>query len=180
MPRPLREEVAGGIYHVTARGNDRRVVFRDSRDGELYLSMLARVVNRQGWLCLSYCLMHNHVHLLIETPRPNLSNGMQRLQGDYARRFHARHGTSGHLWQGRFHSKRVRHDAQFFAVARYVARNPVEAQLCDHAEEWRWSSHGGVVADAAPAWVDRTRLLHYFTSGSGDPVARYAELVHAA
>ena len=68
MPRKLREEEAGAVVHVFARGNNRQRIFRCNYDRELYLSLLGQVVARQGWLCLSYCLMHNHVHLLVHFP----------------------------------------------------------------------------------------------------------------
>src|SRR3954452_6470265 len=93
----LRNEIGGGIYHVTARGVDRRRIFVDDQDYETYTRLLAGVVERQGWYLLSYCLMPNHVQLLIETPDPNLGNGMQWLHSRYALAFNLRHARSGHL-----------------------------------------------------------------------------------
>jgi len=102
MARPLRLEFPGGIYHVTARGNERRWIFRDDADRLAFLDVLARVLDRFGWLCLAYCLMGNHYHLLVETPRPNLARGMRQLNGVYAQRFNRRHNRVGHLTQGRY------------------------------------------------------------------------------
>ena len=76
MARPLRIEFPGAVYHVTARGNARRKIYRDDEDRETFLATLAWVVERFDWLCHAYCLMDNHFHLLIETPHPNLSRGM--------------------------------------------------------------------------------------------------------
>ncbi|MDX6671359.1 MAG: REP-associated tyrosine transposase, partial [Solirubrobacteraceae bacterium] len=81
MPRKLRQDVEGGVHHVYARGNDGRLVYRDDLDRVMYLRMLGRVVRRNAWRCLAYCLMDNHLHLLIETPKPNLGSGMQWLHG---------------------------------------------------------------------------------------------------
>src|SRR5690242_13743227 len=102
MGRKPRENVANGVYHVFARGNSRAPIYLDDDDRRIYLWMLARVVLRQGWRCLAYCLMTNHVHLLLETPEPNLSHGMQQLHGGYALSFNARHGRIGHVFQGRY------------------------------------------------------------------------------
>ena len=102
--------------------------------------------------------MDNHVHLLLETPQTNLGAGMQRLHGVYAQTHNKRHGRSGHVFQGRFGANRVTTDAQLWVTARYIARNPVEAGLCARPEEWQWSSHASILANAAPPWLDRERL----------------------
>lgn len=95
-----------------ARGNRKQAIFRDDRDRRDYLGLLALEIRRTRWRCLSYCLMGNHVHLLVETPEANLAVGMQRLQGDYARTFNQRYKTVGHLFQGRYGSVRIRSDRQ--------------------------------------------------------------------
>jgi REP element-mobilizing transposase RayT len=93
--------------------------------------------------------MPNHVHLLIETPEPDLAEGMQRLQSMYAQAFNATYGRSGHLFQGRFGAVRIRTEAQLATVLDYIDMNPPEAGLCRDAGEWPWSSRG-----AAPQWVE--------------------------
>ncbi len=120
--------------------------------------------------------MSNHAHLVIETPLPNLGAGMQRVHGVYARSFNKRHERSGHHFQGRYGSVRIGDDSHLWTVLRYVALNPVEAGLCERADQWRWSSYGGVLRDAAPAWVDATRLLGLLGAFGGDPRQRYADL----
>jgi REP element-mobilizing transposase RayT len=127
MARKPREDVADGISHVFARGNDRRVIYRDDSDRQTYLRLLARAVTQFRWGVLAYCLMPNHVHLLIETPLANLGAGMRWLHGLYAREFNDRHGRSGHVFQGRYGSVRVKSDEQLWGVAAYIAMNPVEA-----------------------------------------------------
>ena len=178
MPRKPREEVAGGIHHVYGRGNNKALLFRDDVDREGYLWLLGSVVVRQGWRCLSYCLMDNHMHLLVETPEPNLGRGMQRLHGDFGRGFNRRHSRSGHVFQGRYGSKPVRDDEQLWTVAAYIAANPVEAGLSRSPEAWRWSSHACVVgALAAPLWLDLERLYERFEVWGGVPKERYLEAV---
>src|ERR1051325_6327587 len=110
MRRRLRSEVAGGTSHVSARGVDRRRTFVDDEDYETYTKWLATVVRRQGWHLLCFCLMPNHVHLLVETPETNLGNGMQLLHGQYALAFNRRHDRTGHLFETRYKSPLVNSD----------------------------------------------------------------------
>jgi REP element-mobilizing transposase RayT len=177
MARKLREEVEGGIHHVYARGNDRRRIFLGEADRRLYLSILGRVSLRVRWSCLAYCLMDNHVHLLVETRQGNLGLGMQRLQGDYARSFNDRRGGSGHVFQGRFGSTLIESDAQLLMVVRYIARNPAEAGLAHQMLDWRWSSHGVMLGGPGPPWLDAARLLSHLRGLGGDPLVRYRELI---
>jgi putative transposase len=176
MDRRQREEMAGGVFHVSARGNNRERLFFDDADFERYLKLLAWVVGLTGWRCLAYCLMPNHVHLQIETPVPNLGVGMQRLQGTYAKKLNARHGRCGHVFQGRYDAVRVKDDPQFWVATKYVARNPVKAGLCERPEDWRWSSDRAVVTRSWPEWLDVRRLLELLSGAGGDPLERYVEL----
>ena len=174
MPRKPREDVPGAVHHVTARGNRKQEIFLDVDDRATYLLLLGEVVVLRRWLCLAYCLMANHVHLLIETPEGGLGRGMQLLHGLYAETFNKRHGRSGHLFQGRYGSVRVESDEQLWVTARYIVMNPVEAGLCATAAAWPWSSHAATVgACAAPAWLDVGRLRSYFGTWGG----RYEEFV---
>jgi putative transposase len=177
MPRKARQELEAGVYHVYARGNGHQPIYLGDVDRLLYLRLAGQVVVRQHWRCLSYCLMPNHVHLLVETREPNLGAGMRRLHGLYAQTFNLRHGRSGHLFQGRYGSVLVRSDEQLLQTARYIVRNPVEAGLCDEPSGWAWSSHAATIGDAWPRWLDVECLLAYFGAGGGDPRRRYADFV---
>lgn len=141
VARPLRLRPAGGVFHITARGNRRQAIFEDDRDREQFLRLLADVVQRNGWQCHAFCLMPNHYHLLVETPEPNLSAGMHRLNGVYAQWFNRRHGVDGHLFQRRFHSVLVESTWHLLETSRYIVLNPVRAGLCRHPREWTWSSY---------------------------------------
>jgi putative transposase len=141
MPRPPRIQVPGGLYHLTSRGVRRERIFHDAFDWASMLELLADVVERFGWRCHTYCLMSNHYHLVIETPEPNLSRGMQRLNCIYAKRFNARYGFSGHAFEARFHSDAVESDAHLLGTLRYVVLNPVRAGIVGHPADWPWSSY---------------------------------------
>jgi REP element-mobilizing transposase RayT len=177
MARKPRAEVDGGIFHVYARGNDGRALFVEDADRHRYLRGLAAVVGRLEWSCLAYCLMGNHLHLLVETPCANLGAGMRRLHGEYARSFHDRHGTSGHVFQGRYGARRARTDGQFQNAVAYIACNPCEAGMCRRPEDWFWSSHAAVLNGHAPRWLDHERLLAYLGAQGGDARRRYRELI---
>jgi putative transposase len=176
VPRRPRAEVEAGLFHVFARGNNKRIIYRDDHDRRTYLRILRGTVRHFRWRLLAYCLMDNHVHLLLETREPNLGVGMRRLHGSYAQRFNARHGSSGHLFQERYGSVRVKTDEQLWTVAVYIAMNPVEAGLCGCPGDWPWSSHSMVLSDTAPDWVDVPHLLECFAAAGGDGRRRYAEL----
>lgn len=129
MARPPRLEIANGIYHVVARGNERAAIFWDDTDRGRFLELLAHVVHRYQWRVLAYCLMGNHYHLLVQTPEPNFARGMRQLNGVYAQRFNRRHGRVGHLLQGRYGARLVQEDGHLLAAVRYIVRNPVRAGL---------------------------------------------------
>lgn len=177
MPRKLREDVEGAVHHVFARGNNKQRIYFDDADRRGYLDLLGRVARWTGWRCLAYCLMDNHVHLLVETPRANLAAGMQQLHGRYAQDFNQRHRRSGHLFQGRYGATRVASDAQFLSAVAYVVRNPVAGGLCGSPGEWNWSSHAATVEGWSADWFDLGTLLTRLAALGGDPRKRYAELV---
>ncbi len=165
MSRKPRQEVAGGVFHVYARGNDRNDLFLDATDRRKYLSFLGRTVRRQRWFLLGYCLMPNHVHLLIETPEANLAPGMHRLHSPYAQVFNKRHGRVGHLFQGRYGAVQVTTDAYFATVVRYIAVNPVSSRLVELPCDWPWSSHRALAGrEDPPPWL-AVRRLHELLSG---------------
>jgi len=139
------------------------VIFANPGDYELFGSIFGRVVERFEWRCHTYCLMPNHYHLLVETPAPNLSAGMQLLNGSYAQWFNDLYGLSGHVFERRFFSRLVESSYDLLELVRYVVLNPVRAGLCDHASDWRWSSYGAIVGDLPrPPFLTTEWLLSQF------------------
>ena len=177
MARPVRELVAGGVYHVVARGNRGDTIFHGELDYGEYLKLLAAAVARCTWHLLAYCLMTNHVHLVIETPEPNLPIGMQWLHGKYGRYFNDRYDLFGHLFQGRYKAVRQRTDEQLWQVLRYVALNPVEAGVSSAPEDYAWSSYGRVLREETRP-VALHRVSWFLGAGDGeDGRRRYERLV---
>ena len=160
--------VAGGIYHVTNRGNNRADIFRDDIDYAVFLRLFAKVVASFGWRCHAYCLIPNHYHLLIDTPEPNLARGMRILNGTYAQRFNGRHSRVGHVFQGPYAAGLIETDRHLLETARSIALDPVRAGLCDRPEEWPWSSYAATVgAQEAPSFLETETLLAHFDGAEG-------------
>jgi REP element-mobilizing transposase RayT len=178
MARPLRIEFPGALYHVTSRGNARRRIFLDDADRERFLRFLERVCARFAWLCHAYCLMGNHYHLVLETPGPNLSRGMQQLGSSYAQSFNRCHRRCGHVLQGRYSAILVEKETHLLELARYVVLNPVRAGLCEAAEDWRWSSYRATCGlERPPAFLQVGWLLAQFGSDTEQAQARYTAFV---
>lgn len=140
MARAPRTNVNDGIYHVGSRGVRRTHIFTDEIDYTRFRDVFALVSRELGWICHTYCQMPNHYHLVLETPEPNLSEGMHLLNWRYATWFNRRHGFTGHVFERRFYSDLVESNAHFLELARYVLLNPVRAALCSHPKEWRFST----------------------------------------
>lgn len=167
MARPLRIEYPGALYHVTTRGNARADIYLDDGDRRAFLAVLAQVDERFGWRLFAYCLMGNHYHLLVETPRANLSRGMRQLNGVYTQRFNRAHGRVGHLFQGRYKAILVEREAHLLELCRYVVLNPVRAGMVARAEDWPWSSvHATLRRGADDGMTDRAGILALFDPGN--------------
>jgi putative transposase len=165
MPRPLRIEYAGAVYHVMARGNHKQAIYADNRDRRLWLETLAEACQKTGWRIHAYVLLDNHYHLLLETPEPNLSAGMKWLQSTYTSRYNRRHRTFGHLFQGRYKAVIIdgREPNYFQVVSTYIHLNPARAGLIEIGRQklksYRWSSYPWYLSRQGPAWLSRERVL---------------------
>jgi putative transposase len=193
MARPIRIERAGGWYHITARGNERRPIYRDHRDRQHFCELLGEMVPRFHLRLHCFVLMENHYHLLLELREPNLSQAVQWLNVSYSVWFNRRHERSGHLFQGRFKSVTVSREEWALALSRYVHLNPVRvgklglskseqqriragpSQAPDAGRvterigalrRYRWSSYRAYIGlGKNPAWLECGELL---SSGGGE------------
>lgn len=179
MARPLRVLVADGIYHVTSRGHSRCPIYRSDADRVAFLKILERTLDRFDWRCLSYCLMDTHFHLLLRTPQPNLSRGMQQMKSVYAQSFNRRYGRTGALFDDRFHGPLVQREPHALELLRYLALNPVRAGLCRKPERWVWGAHRALAGLTEPPRflaVEESRALFAGASGA-DGTRAYREYV---
>lgn len=140
MARPLRLEFEGAYYHVMARGNERKPIFLEPRDYELFLRLLARAAARHGFVYHAYALMPNHYHILLETPRGELSRGLHDINTAYSRAFNDTYARVGHLFQGRFKALILDKNSYWKSVSRYIHQNPVKAGLAASPWEHPWTS----------------------------------------
>ena len=144
MPRQARLMLAGYAYHVTQRGVNRGAIFVDDIDRQLFLHLLRSAFDKYHIALHAYVLMGNHIHLLATPTTPlGLANAMRVQGNNYVQAFNQRHGRSGPLWQGRFHSSMIDTDAYLLSVYRYIERNPVRAGMVTAAEDHPWSSAQG-------------------------------------
>lgn len=141
MSRVQREISPTGYYHVTLRGNGRQILFEDDADRKRFLLQMAESVRSAGGRIIVWCLMSNHVHVVIDDPRTRLSDMVHDFAGAYARCFNAKTGHVGSVFQGRFHSVAIVSERQLLQTARYVHDNPVRARIAD-VDEYEWSSFG--------------------------------------
>jgi putative transposase len=180
MGRPPRLQAHGATYHVTCRGNRRHDIFTDAHDRFRFLQLVEDNVWRLGWDYHCYCLMTNHYHLLVRTPEPDLSRGMHRLNGVYAKWFNRRHGYTGHLFERRFTSVVLEGDAHLLELTRYIVLNPVRAGLAVAAGDWKWSSYSATIGEAKqPAFLSTNWILSLFSRDSNRARELYAEFVAA-
>lgn len=157
MARAPRLHVPGGLYHVLARGNNRQQIFRQPADYRFYLARLAHLLARTETHCYAYCLMPNHLHLLLEPGTRPLSRIMQPLQLSYSLYFNRKQRHVGHVFQGRYTAILCQRDAYMLELVRYLHLNPVRARLTKSPEAWSWSSQRA------------------YCEGEGTPVALHTE-----
>ncbi len=140
MPRSQRIVFPGVPHHVIQRGNRQQAIFIDDEDRRFYRDLLASTCAERGMRCLAWCLMDNHIHLVLVPPTADaLRATFARVHTVYAQRFNRERGESGHLFQGRFASYAM-DDTHLMVAVRYIETNPVKAGMVARAEDWPWSS----------------------------------------
>lgn len=160
MARPLRIEYPGAFYHVTARGNEQKDIFKSRADREQFLAYLGSASERYGAVIHAYCLMDNHYHLLLETPDGNLAQIMRHVGGAYTTYYNVKRKRAGHLFQGRYKAILVDKDAYALELSRYIHLNPVRAGMVSSPEEYAWSSYRSYVGLAnMPSWLTTDLVL---------------------
>ena len=178
MVRQLRVEFENAFYHITSRGNLRDNIFYGAADRERFLSILSRTKERYGFLLHAYALMDNHYHLLIETPKANVSQIMQNINTSYTVYVNRRYQRSGHLLQGRFKGIIVDKDKYLIALSRYIHLNPVRVGLVKRPAEYPWTSYRAFVdRKAENSLVDTGDTLSYFSKYRRRAVRAYRKFV---
>ena len=208
MARPLRIERAGGWYHVTARGNERKAICREARDWHHFLELLGEMVEQFRVRVHAYVLMNNHYHLMMELREANLSRAVQWLNVSYSVWHNRRHGRSGHLFQGRFKSVVLSREGWGLELSRYLHLNPVRVEGLGMGKterqrsreggndqptaelvrrrigvlrRYRWSSYRAYIGlEAGPPWLERQEVLRLGGGAAKGRRQRYREYVETA
>jgi putative transposase len=179
MPRKARAEVEGGLYHVITRGNNRRQIFNSPADYEKFLSLLAVQKTKLPFFLYAYCLMSNHVHLLIERQASTVGRIMHRLLTGYAQYYNRRYRRVGHLLQGRHKAILCQSDRYLSELVRYIHLNPVRARMVNQPEDYEYSSHRAYLGMEAAGMVDVDPVLRHFGAKKDFARDRYRQFVGA-
>ncbi len=179
MARPLRIQFPGAIYHVMSRGNNKQDIFINEDDAVVFLEVVQQAVRQHGATIHAYCLMINHYHLLIETPKGNLSLVMKYINQQYTQYFNFRHKKVGHVFQGRYKSKLVEKDAHLLELCRYVVNNPVRVGLVECAGNYSWSSYRQTSGQEVPQeWLTVSWILGQFDQSVEKALRSYVAFVN--
>ncbi|MBK5101234.1 MAG: transposase [Desulfobacteraceae bacterium] len=180
MGRPLRIEYPDAFYHITARGNERRNIFKSNKDRERFLGYLESASERYKAIIHTYCLMDNHYHILLQTPAGNLSQIMHHINGAYTNYFNVKRKRSGHLFQGRYKALLVDIDEYAQELSRYIHLNPVKAGMVEKPEQYKWSSYQGYISvNKSSKWLFTDFILSLFNKKTSVAKKQYRSFVES-
>jgi putative transposase len=192
MARRHRIRFCGAIYHIMSRGNRKQPIFVDDVERRRFIKIIEIALEKFGAECYAYCLMGNHFHLVLRTPRANIPNVMQHIDGLYTQYVNWRHQLTGHVFEGRYTGIVIDNASYLREAIGYVLRNPVAAGLVADARRWRWSSYNATIGRERQRFLTLTWLPSLFVGTtlkeSRDMLAKhvlkepeeYADLVRTA
>ncbi len=180
MSRPLRPIADGLVYHVINRGNNRQPVFMDDGDYWAFLKAIGDLKKRKPFELYGYCLMGNHIHLLLRPGSVSISRVVQSLLISHTQRYHRFHQSGGHVWQGRFKSPVIQDDDHLLAVLRYIEANPVRGGLVERCGDYRWSSFRAHGLGQSDALLDRVIPYEALAAQPAARQRRWSAYVHQA
>ena len=180
MARPLRIEYEGALYHITARGNERKRIYFGKADYERFKKYLSEAEIKYGILLHCYILMSNHYHLVLETPEGNLSKVMHFIHGSYTTYVNITRKRSGHLFQGRYKAIVVDKDNHLLELSRYIHLNPVRAGMVKKPEDYSYSSYRSYISNDKDEIVTQEFILGMLSGKEADAKKRYKRFVESA
>jgi len=180
MPRKPRIEIGGGLYHVISRGNNRRKIFRSHDDYLRFTSILEHQKAKLPFYLYAYCLMPNHVHLLIEMQDDPLSRIMQRVLTSYSQYHNRKYKKIGHVFQGRYKSILCQIDRYLGELVRYIHLNPVRARIVKRPEKYQYSGHRAYIGLDTSGLVDVEPVLRHFGGTKKRAIETYTRFVEAS
>jgi len=177
MARKPRLHYHGAMYHVVTRGNNRQKIFTTEADYKTFLENLRRIKERKPFCLYAYCLMPNHIHLLIEVKNDALSVIMQRLLTGYTIYYNRTYKKRGHLFQGRYKAILCQKDSYLMELVRYIHLNPVRAKIVKKPSDYEWSGHNNYMNRSKDAIIDEDDVLKYFSQDKAKARKLYEEFV---
>ena len=177
MPRQKRTKSQSNVYHVMIRGNEKNNIFFDDEDRHRFIKILSRKNNDEKFSIYAYCLMSNHVHLVINEHNENISDIMKKINVSYVYYVNRRYERIGHLFQDRFRSEAIEDENYLLSAVRYVHNNPVNANLVKEASRYKWSSYNAYIDENTPAKnvVDTDYLLNMLSTDRIKAVKQFVE-----
>src|ERR1051325_7421859 len=179
MARKPRLDVQGGLYHLITRGNNRRTIFEAPEDYQKFVQLLEIQKSKLPFLLYAYCLMNNHVHLLVERQGHSISRVMHRLLTGYSQYYNRKYGRSGHLLQGRHKAILCQSDRYLSELVRYIHLNPVRAGMVSRPGDYAYSSHRAYLGLESTGLVDVDPVLRHFGARRDVARDRYWQFVAA-
>jgi len=170
MPRAARRKSETGIYHIMLRGVNKQDLFEDDTDRLEFLQHLFRYKQLSDIDLYAYCLMSNHVHLLLKEKQQNTSTYVKQISSSYVYYFNSKYARNGHLFQERYKSEPVEDDDYFLIVLRYIHQNPVKANIVSSVEEYKWSSYNDYLKKKR---INFELALKLFKNYSQDPLQEF-------
>lgn len=166
MTYKKREWWPGVVLHITARGNHRNDIFRDEEDFQIYLGLIKEALEFYNgeFEVYAYCLMDNHVHLLVKCKEKHISMFISRVHSLYAKIFNKKYRYIGYLFQNRYFTEVIEDDSQFLSTCRYIHLNPIRAKMVKKPEEYQWSSYSMTIGLSEEKIVNSEKILNYFKS----------------
>lgn len=163
MPRSAREKSKTGIYHIMLRGIDKRDIFLTGNDYRKFLHYIELAKEKSGFSLLAYCLMTNHVHMLLKEGKEEIGDSIRRIAVGYAQYHNRIHRRTGHLFQNRYQSEPVNDDTYLLVVTRYIHQNPLKAGIVKSIDNYQWSSYNLFLNDNETI-IDKEFTKKYFAS----------------
>lgn len=176
MARRPRKTSESGLYHVMLRGINKQTIFESNDDKYQLLYTLKRLVDTKKFILYGYCLMDNHVHLLIQELEDDISTAIKRISSSYVLWYNKKYERCGHLFQERFKSECVETDNYFLIALRYIHQNPIEARICKEILDYRWTSYKEYIKE--PIIIDTDLCLSLFSPDKDKALDMFIEYMN--
>jgi len=175
MSRPLRIQFEGAWYHIMNRGADHKTIFFNTRHREKFLELLGEITTIYGIEVHAYCLMGNHYHLILHTPRGNISQPVRYLNSKFAQYVNLTMQKDGPLFRGRFKAIIISANDYLIRLSRYIHRNPLSANIVKNLSSYKWSSYSFYLGKTSPNWLITTEILERFSREFNASYKQYVE-----